>query len=829
MAKFLTQPPQYTAEFWKRLIIYHHTNTDIPNGVKMYDTNTAKVNNEIKDVIPIVKLFTCVDCIPLHLFWQESNGTKIYLKYGDDDNSKLEVKTISSGKLSLDSGSQTQSTVYYYNPYNNSISKTKFTEPSNVYNITISYQDTSNNEAQQYTVTLPKVRIGWNTETNGSGTWEDDLDANSIIGSIILYPQYKVTSENTLQSLIIEEQKSNFYGLWYPDGTSVDLNSKYLDKKQVANNPNGIVLNAGGQTYKVSLHLQNRPIHVSDDFIILYNYTVERDNFGYFKYFDTACNTDSLVKKKSTSNYGATNCFIEENGIYYVPDGYYYLTINEASLNTLRRKMLDADPKIPCIQLNIKCDMKMIQANGKPSITGSGEASQWESFMTSNLGYYKTSIALTFSEVTDLLEHKEREVPGYTIYGSSYTESIDLTQNPDQLALYLNKIDNPTEDDLIYPKLRTDFWKHGQAGIIDIQEKIKPCYWYGKQHPFEFEIIVGNQKPVLKQFTGLNFHTNNVIPESIHLTISGDQYSFFRDKRNMYFRQEATKAFYQENGSDILYDHTAFDEEFYKDKIQTVKANTYIEKVDSLYLRNITAQSDLYRSTILPLVYSRQDTFNEIEDYYKQATSRYYNYDYPNLTGGEVNYDWRTDSFSITNHIKVRDITSVGRMRGNIEFKDGIWKMQIPAFTIYQNNEFWDDVPPINLANAPVPKDMCPVILQYVESAQGTVLAIKNKTALEQLNTDGLDLLPQLEDFIVSTSKQQVENPITSLEEFLPAEVYKAGYKTTSNLDLTNWSEIRTHSTEAKLLDLRMKVKVRYKGDKLVLVTGVETKYNLML
>jgi len=40
------------------------------------------------------------------------------------------------------------------------------------------------------------------------------------------------------------------------------------------------------------------------------------------------------------------------------------------------------------------------------------------------------------------------------------------------------------------PAFLTNFWKHGQAGIIDTQEHIKPCYWYNKQHPFEFEFVV---------------------------------------------------------------------------------------------------------------------------------------------------------------------------------------------------------------------------------------------------------------------------------------------------------------------------------------------------
>ena len=35
-------------------------------------------------------------------------------------------------------------------------------------------------------------------------------------------------------------------------------------------------------------------------------------------------------------------------------------------------------------------------------------------------------------------------------------------------------------------------WKHGQAGLYDIQGKIKPTNWYGKQHEFNFEFIVND-------------------------------------------------------------------------------------------------------------------------------------------------------------------------------------------------------------------------------------------------------------------------------------------------------------------------------------------------
>jgi len=48
--------------------------------------------------------------------------------------------------------------------------------------------------------------------------------------------------------------------------------------------------------------------------------------------------------------------------------------------------------------------------------------------------------------------------------------------------------------------------------------------------------------------------SNNAEPESFHYEIVGDSYSFSKDKPNMYYRQEATEALYQYNGSDIEFD-----------------------------------------------------------------------------------------------------------------------------------------------------------------------------------------------------------------------------------------------------------------------------------
>jgi hypothetical protein len=84
--------------------------------------------------------------------------------------------------------------------------------------------------------------------------------------------------------------------------------------------------------------------------------------------------------------------------------------------------------------------------------------------------------------------------------------------------------------------LTSDFWKHGQAGLIDITDKIYPTYWYGRQHPFEFECVVHDDPSIHKIFTNLELVANKAKPESFHYEVVGDVYDFAEDKPTMYFR-----------------------------------------------------------------------------------------------------------------------------------------------------------------------------------------------------------------------------------------------------------------------------------------------------
>lgn len=248
--------------------------------------------------------------------------------------------------------------------------------------------------------------------------------------------------------------------------------------------------------------------------------------------------------------------------------------------------------------------------------------------------------------------------------------------------------------------LTSDFWKHGQAGLIDVADDIYPTNWYGKQHPFEFECIVVNDPSVHKIFTNLELIANKAKPESFHYEVIGEAYDFAKDKANMYFRQEAIKALWQYNGADITYNRNFL----------------------TLEPKQNAKSADLVRT-----YYARTQSVNEIESYYRQATNASYNYDH--LSGGEIVYYPNRQEFRIWNHVKAVDIddqkdTSTtsfggrGLIASNMRYLEDRWKVTINPLLVVYRNEYknglqdstwaysYDTIrrlPPLPIYNSPIP------------------------------------------------------------------------------------------------------------------------------
>jgi hypothetical protein len=416
-----------------------------------------------------------------------------------------------------------------------------------------------------------------------------------------------------------------------------------------------------------------------------------------------------------------------------------------------------------------------------------------------SFGFYKhctiTGDTLSIADSAwDLIKIKENEplIPGVVLNISCTV--CDANNAGNLYGTYTNNICVQKVDSTF--KLTNDFWKHGEAGLIDVQEKRKPCFWYGKQHPFEFEFVTGNDNAGYKQFDNLIISSNNVAPESIHYTIIGDSYDFVDQKQAMYFRQEATKALYQYNGANLIFDRRVLDGTTgYLPEMVT--SSKYIEKdAAGNYLRKNEAVSSIYKDSLFTLIYARQDSFNEVEDYYRQIVATKNYSDYPNITGCELYWEPSLNQFSLCNHVKGRDVKEVGRTRGNMQYSNDKWYIQITPINIINRNGTWVKKTNDNNEQFWLPK----LILNNIPDE-----VWDHKSGLE--NND----FP--EDLGNTTSNKYI--------------LSKNGLRyTIDDLDGGDWNTLATSRKEIKLMDNYIKTRIRYKGDKLAIILAIVTQYN---
>ena len=364
-----------------------------------------------------------------------------------------------------------------------------------------------------------------------------------------------------------------------------------------------------------------------------------------------------------------------------------------------------------------------------------------------------------------------------------YPETIAVTPS------FTTRNNLDTRQDKLTSGMTTDFYLHGRAGLFDLKQNIYPCNWYGKYHPFEFEFVVNDNIAMQKIFTNLVIISNKAEPESFHFEIEGDNYEFSSDKRTMYFRQEASKNYLQETGSDILYNRDFTDimaipythEQYYRGGTEYIndysKVNTYPK-----YNYNLVQS---VKSTIFPLYYERIDTYDEIYHKYSEITGA--GYDFKNLSGTELVWDRDLNQFNLVTHIKNSPINLYGRIRGNSFYEEGRWKVQIPSITLMQKNEFDvnDNSTWVSSHNTFKKKDSP---LNEIDDIQMPPI-VMNRHNREGLTTD----------------------------EILP-NIYENEY-----IDSSSWSLRK----ESKIRDKWMKVRIRYSGKNLAVIHSIATLYTI--
>ena len=335
--------------------------------------------------------------------------------------------------------------------------------------------------------------------------------------------------------------------------------------------------------------------------------------------------------------------------------------------------------------------------------------------------------------------------------------------------------------------LSTDFWKHGQAGIIDISDKVYPTYWYGQQHPFEFECVVVDDPSVHKIFTNLELVANNVKPESFHYEVVGDVYDFAEDKPTMYFRQEALKALYQYNGYDIEYNPNFLE-------IEPKQHN---------------------KSADLPKYYSRWDSINDIYDSYKRFSAPIgFNYDH--LAGAEVVYYPTRNEFRIWNHAEAIDVDSLSQdiatsvIKANCRYLEDKWLVSINPIIVTYKNEI--DKSKVVSGESMFSKDAFGVYKYstWVNNSDGS-------SKLPPINIHGTKMEEKLGGSI-EFPEGNVDNALAGLYNL---DAWKQG----------DWRPIDPiKNKERRETDVRgkfMKVRIRYSGEELAIIDFLNTIYQI--
>ena len=340
--------------------------------------------------------------------------------------------------------------------------------------------------------------------------------------------------------------------------------------------------------------------------------------------------------------------------------------------------------------------------------------------------------------------------------------------------------------------LSTDFWKHGQGGIMDISDKIYPTYWYGQQHPFEFECVVVDDPSVHKIFTNLELVANKVKPESFHYEVVGDVYDFSEDKPTMYFRQEALKALYQYNGYDIEYNPNFLE-------IEPKQHN---------------------RSADLPKYYSRWDTINDIYDCYKRFSTPDFNYDH--LAGAEIVYYPTRNEFRVWNHAEAIDVDSLSQdiatsiIKANCRYLEDKWLVSINPIIVTYKNEI--DKSKVEPGTSMFSKDAYG-IYKYSTWVEG-----KDGSLLPPINIQGTKMEETLDGNIkfpgdnVNDPKEGKDNALYSLYNL---DAWKQG--SWKPIDPTGTSNRRETDVRGKF----MKVRIRYSGEELAIIDFLNTIYQI--
>jgi len=194
-------------------------------------------------------------------------------------------------------------------------------------------------------------------------------------------------------------------------------------------------------------------------------------------------------------------------------------------------------------------------------------------------------------------------------------------------------------------------WKHGFAGLYDNADELKPTFWYGKQHEFNFE-FVARQDAIHKIFNNLCMISNKAEPHKFEFEVVGEAYEWRKYKSvlkkiadsvtvatdNPKYTEELEKAFKEELGKEEL-------------GKKVYPKLPYITVTDACV------------PTLDPQIIGDK---KEVDKNHSD-----------NTVACCLVYDKQLNEFRVHTEQLGNDVRKYGRLKGNMEYLEDLWRIEI--------------------------------------------------------------------------------------------------------------------------------------------------------
>lgn len=191
-------------------------------------------------------------------------------------------------------------------------------------------------------------------------------------------------------------------------------------------------------------------------------------------------------------------------------------------------------------------------------------------------------------------------------------------------------------------------YKHGFAGTNEESGDIKPTYWYDQQYPFEYEFVVIGVPGVQKIFNNLKIISNWAEPNSFEFEIVGEGFNWNNKKSTIYSLRP-------------------------EEDLGSVASN--LAELETNYQTYLSANTDIHK---LPFIWARDtDTFDPYWPIVANPAT------VKDITIREHN---KTKEKLILVYQKGLDIWTQGRLRGNMQYVEDSWDVQIQP--VYFKNAY---------------------------------------------------------------------------------------------------------------------------------------------